>query len=143
MVERPDAFMDKLSKTQRSALMARVRSKDTSPERIVRRALTNLGVRYRLNGKDILGRPDIVFKGRRRVIFVHGCFWHQHAKCRRAKRPTTRVEFWSRKLDGNVQRDKRTVKSLRAQGWSVLILWECQLSNVAALKKRLSGFLAI
>lgn len=123
--------------------MARVRGKDTIPERIVRRALTDLGVRYRLNGRGILGKPDIVFKGRRRVIFVHGCFWHQHAKCRRAKRPATRAEFWTRKLDGNVLRDKRTVRLLKAQGWRVLVLWECQLSNATALRKKLSNFLAL
>lgn len=123
--------------------MARVGSKNTNPEKIVRRALTELGVRYRLNGSAMLGKPDIVFKGRKRVIFVHGCFWHQHAKCRRAKRPTTRVEFWSNKLDRNIDRDKRIARTLRAQGWKVLVLWECRLLNGAALKKRLNAFLAL
>lgn len=135
--------MDRLSKAQRSALMARVRGKDTTPERMVRRALTHLGVRYRLHCTDIPGKPDIVLRGRRRVIFVHGCFWHQHAKCRRATRPATRVAFWSRKLDDNIRRDKRIVRQLRAEGWNVLILWGCQLSNAEMLGKRLSAFLAL
>jgi DNA mismatch endonuclease, patch repair protein len=134
--------LDRISKAQRSALMARVRVKDTKPEKIVRRALTDIGFRYRLNGDDILGRPDIVFKGRRRVIFVHGCFWHQHRNCRRAKRPETRAEFWSKKLDGNIKRDKRITRCLKAQGWKVLVLWECRLSNVAALRRKLAAFLA-
>lgn len=134
--------MDKLSAAQRSALMSRVRGRDTSPERIVRRALSDLGIRYRLNSKDVLGKPDIVFKGRKRVIFVHGCFWHQHPKCHRAKRPATRSEFWSRKLDGNIRRDKRIVRVLRAEGWNVLILWECQLVDPERLKRKLRTFLA-
>lgn len=135
--------MDQLSKAQRSALMARVRAKDTIPERIVRRALTDLKVRYRLNGPGIPGKPDIVFKGRKRVIFVHGCFWHQHARCRRAKRPATRLAFWSQKLDGNIRRDKRMVRALRAEGWSVLTLWECQLSDPEALRRKLRTFLGL
>ncbi|WP_316187723.1 MULTISPECIES: very short patch repair endonuclease [unclassified Bradyrhizobium] len=134
--------MDKLSAAERSALMSRVRGRDTSPERIVRRALTDLGIRYQLNSKDVLGKPDIVFKGRRRVIFVHGCFWHQHPKCRRAKRPATRSEFWSQKLDDNIRRDRRIVRTLRAEGWSVLILWECQLRDPERLKRKLNAFLA-
>jgi DNA mismatch endonuclease, patch repair protein len=135
--------MDRLSAAERSALMSRVRGRDTNPERIVRRALTDLGIRYRLSPKDVLGKPDIVFKGRRRVIFVHGCFWHQHPKCRRAKRPATRREFWSQKLDGNVRRDGRIVRTLRAEGWNVLILWECQLLDPEKLKRKLSAFLAL
>lgn len=134
--------MDKLSAAERSALMSRVQRRNTAPERIVRTALTDLGIRYRLNSKDILGKPDIVFKGRRRVIFVHGCFWHQHSKCPRAKRPATRSEFWSRKLDSNMQRDRRIVRTLRAEGWSVLILWECQLVDPKRLKRKLRAFLA-
>jgi DNA mismatch endonuclease, patch repair protein len=135
--------MDRLSAAERSALMSRVRGRDTNPERIVRRALTDLGIRYRLSPKDVLGKPDIVFKGRRRVIFVHGCFWHQHPKCRRAKRPATRREFWSQKLDGNVRRDRRIIRTLRAEGWNVLILWECQLLDPEKLKRKLSAFLAL
>jgi DNA mismatch endonuclease (patch repair protein) len=123
--------------------MARVRGKHTTPEKIVRRALTDLRARYRLNPADIPGKPDIVFKGRRKAIFVHGCFWHQHAKCPRAKRPATRVAFWSPKLDGNIRRDKRIVRSLRAEGWSVLILWECQLSDMEALREKLSVFIGL
>lgn len=133
--------MDKLSVSKRSALMSRVRRRDTSPELIVRKALSDLGFRYRLNSKDVLGKPDIVFKSRKRAIFVHGCFWHQHPKCRRAKRPATRSEFWSQKLDGNVMRDRRIVRTLRADGWGVLILWECQLADPERLKRKLHAFL--
>lgn len=143
MPKRGCGALDRLSKVQRSALMARVRGKDTKPERIVRRALTEMGVRYRLNGGDIVGKPDIIFKGKRRLIFVHGCFWHQHPKCRRAKRPQTRVAFWSRKLDGNISRDRQTARHLRAEGWKLLILWECELSNVDTLRRRLRTFLGI
>jgi DNA mismatch endonuclease (patch repair protein) len=123
--------------------MARVRGKDTNPERTVRRALTSLRVRYRLNSTNIPGKPDIVFKTRARVIFVHGCFWHQHAKCRRAKLPATKHAFWSRKLSGNVRRDKKIARQLRAAGWKVLILWECQLSDGEALRMKLSAFLGL
>ena len=135
--------MDRLSKAQRSALMARVRGKNTKPERIVRRALTEMGVRYRLNGGDIAGKPDIVFRGKRRLIFVHGCFWHQHLKCRRAKRPQTRVAFWSKKLDRNISRDRQTARYLRAEGWKLLVIWECELSDMKALRRKLRTFLGI
>jgi DNA mismatch endonuclease Vsr len=134
--------LDKLTATERSALMSRVRGKDTSPEKIVRRALIDLGIRYRLNSRDVLGKPDIVFKSRRQAIFVHGCFWHQHPKCPRAKRPATRSEFWSQKLDGNIRRDRRVVRTLRAEGWKVLILWECQLLDPAKVNRKLRSFLA-
>jgi DNA mismatch endonuclease, patch repair protein len=121
--------------------MARVRGKDTKPEKIVRRTLTEMGVRYRLNSSAIVGKPDIVFKGRRRLIFVHGCFWHQHRNCRRATRPQTRIEFWSKKLDGNMRRDQDNRRRLKAEGWKVLVLWECQLANSTALRRRLRAFL--
>lgn len=123
--------------------MARVRGKDTKPERAVRRALTEMGVRYRLNGGDIAGKPDIVFKGKRRLIFVHGCFWHQHPGCRRAKRPQTRVAFWSKKLDRNISRDRQIARYLRGEGWKLLVLWECELSDAEALRRKLRTFLGI
>lgn len=123
--------------------MARVRHKDTSPEMIVRRLLHRLGYRYRLHGSKLPGKPDLVFAGRRKVIFVHGCFWHQHedARCTRRRRPTSNTAYWEGKLDRNVARDKVAVEQLTAAGWQPLIVWECETKDQAALMKRLSSFL--
>src|SRR5689334_17982921 len=107
--------------------MAAVRGKNTKPELIVRRLLHALGYRYRLHAKDLPGRPDIVFRKRRCVIFVDGCFWHQHSNCPVSHMPASRPEFWQRKLEGNKLRDRRIRKELSLTGWNVLTLWECEL----------------
>ncbi len=121
--------------------MARIRKVDTKPEMLVRRMLHGLGYRYRLHRRDLPGNPDIVFASRRRVIFVHGCFWHQH-NCRLgAKQPRTRPEYWLPKLQRNKDRDTRNLKALRALKWKTLIIWECELSNAAMLERRLRKFL--
>lgn len=130
--------MDTLSPAERSERMSRVRNKDTKPEWIVRKALTRLGFRYRLQGKAP-GRPDIVFKGRRKAIFVHGCFWHQHPGC--GRKPKSRLEFWLPKLEANRKRDLENERKLREQGWTYLVIWECELKDVAALESRLKSFL--
>ena len=121
--------MDTLTKAQRSAVMSRVRSKDSRPEMFVRRLVFALGYRYRLHVSGIPGRPDLVFRGRRKVIFVHGCFWHRHASCALARLPKSRLEFWLPKLDANRRRDRKNVRSLRRKGWSVLTIWECDLGD--------------
>ena len=133
--------MDRLSKVQRSALMARVRGKDTKPERIVRGALTKMGVRYRLNGGDIAGKPDIVFRGKRRLIFVHGCFWHGHKGCKVANKPKSRTDFWLAKFDRNRTRDAKNLKALSSSGWRVFTVWECETKNTELLASRLVRFL--
>ena len=109
----------------RSRMMAGIKGKNTKPEMLVRRTLFSKGYRYRLHGSDLAGAPDIVMKNRKVAIFVHGCFWHMHQGCRLAKLPATRPEFWANKLATNVARDQRNIAALRAQGWRVLIVWEC------------------
>ena len=121
--------------------MSLVRSKNTRPEMVVRSLVHSLGYRFRLHRRDLPGTPDLVFPARRRVIFVHGCFWHQHACPAGARMPRTRVEFWRAKLEGNVVRDRRAVSALRRSGWRVLTLWECQLKDRARLAGRLVAFL--
>lgn len=133
--------MDSLSPNERSAVMARVRSKNSRPELFVRKIVFALGYRYRLHAGDLPGRPDLVFRNRRKVIFVHGCFWHRHAACALARLPKSRVEFWATKLEGNKQRDQRNQKALVKQGWKVLTIWECQLKKVQRLESTLRRFL--
>ena len=132
---------DRLTPQQRSALMARVRGKDSAPELVVRRLLHAMGWRYRLHAGDVPGKPDIVVRGRRRAIFVHGCFWHRHEGCRRATMPATRVEFWTAKFAANVERDRRVFEALRLAGWNVLVVWECELKDREALAVRLNTFM--
>lgn len=112
----------------RSEVMARVRCKDTRPEMAVRRALWASGLRYRLHDKRLPGRPDIVFPSRRAVVFVHGCFWHGHEGCPRHRIPKTRVEWWTAKINRNNERDTETQAALEASGWTVIVLWECEIS---------------
>ncbi|BDA85504.1 very short patch repair endonuclease [Aureimonas sp. SA4125] len=127
----------------RSRQMALVRGKDTKPEMAVRRLAHALGYRFRLHRKDLPGRPDLVFPSRRAAVLVHGCFWHRHddQECRLARLPKSRPEFWIPKLEGNRQRDFRNVAALEAAGWRVLMVWECQLRDTAALADRLKDFL--
>jgi len=123
--------------------MSRIRSRDTKPEMVVRRMLHRLGYRYRLHAKDLPGRPDIVFGKRRKVVFIHGCFWHRHADpcCKLARLPKTRLDFWLPKLESNVDRDKRHERALYEQGWGALIVWECDLRNSEQLENKLREFL--
>jgi DNA mismatch endonuclease (patch repair protein) len=133
----PDAF----SKVKRSNIMSRVRGQDTKPELLVRRILHGLGYRFRLHRRDLPGSPDIVLPRYRKVVFVHGCFWHGHEDCPRAVRPMSNVEFWNRKLDGNKRRDLETQHQLTGQGWGVLVVWQCQTKNADSLRRRLQTFL--
>ncbi|WP_167089332.1 very short patch repair endonuclease [Parvibaculum indicum] len=131
---------------ERSAQMARVRSKNTKPELVVRKLAHSLGYRYRLNRRDLPGTPDLVFPRLKKIIFVHGCFWHQHkdANCWRSRIPKTRQDFWIPKLQGNVARDTRSQDELRRMGWDVLVVWECETtpSQIDKLKETISDFLS-
>lgn len=121
----------------RSAQMAKVKNRDTKPEMRVRRALHAAGLRYRLHAKDLPGKPDIVLRSRRIAIFVHGCFWHRHPEpqCKLARMPKSRVDFWQAKLEANRERDLRHDKALRAAGWDVQTIWECELGGDTALER--------
>ncbi len=130
--------MDTFSKTERSDIMRKVRSKDTSPERKVRSLLHRLGFRFRLHRKDLPGNPDIVLPKHNAVIFVHGCFWHRHPGCSRATTPATRREYWLPKFDRTVRRDAENQAALRRLGWKVVVVWECELRDVEDMEIRLS-----
>ena len=125
----------------RSELMRRVRGKDTTPERAVRRVAHALGYRFRLHRRDLPGTPDLVFPRLRRAIFVHGCFWHRHEGCVRTTTPKTRAAYWREKFEQNLRRDRRNLAALRRLGWSVLVVWECQTFERTELLARLSRFL--
>jgi DNA mismatch endonuclease (patch repair protein) len=129
--------MDTLSKAERSALMARVKSRNSLPELKVRSMAHRLGYRFRLHRRDLPGTPDIVFPKWKTVIFVHGCFWHRHSGCRLASNPKSNVPFWANKFSQNVERDRRIAKALRRQGWRVKVVWECQTRRDAELEKSL------
>ena len=126
----------------RSALMARIGPKNSKPEMVVRRLLHALGYRFRLHAKDLPGRPDIVFRSKKKAIFVHGCFWHRHPGCKKTTTPKTRVEFWTEKFERNVARDQLKETALRETGWQVLIVWECETESVDTLFAKLISELA-
>ncbi len=121
--------------------MAKVKNRNTKPEQIVKSVLTDLGIRYRLNYKKLPCKPDLVFPGRRKVIFVHGCFWHGHEACKRSKLPETNYSFWKTKIEKNIDRDQFNQDALAILGWDSLIIWQCQLKNMNNLKIRLENFL--
>ncbi|MBC7912040.1 MAG: DNA mismatch endonuclease Vsr [Pyrinomonadaceae bacterium] len=121
--------MDVYNAKTRSAVMRAVKSRNTKPEIKVRQLLHRAGYRFRLHRKDLPGKPDIVFPGKRVAIFVHGCFWHQHAGCSYADRPSSNSEYWTKKLNRNVERDKANLAALEKAGWKILILWECEIRN--------------
>lgn len=133
--------VDSLSPTERSEIMARVRSKNSRPELFVRKLVFALGYRYRLHAKDLPGHPDLAFRKLHRVIFVHGCFWHRHAACALARLPKSRLDFWLPKLEGNKKRDEKNKKALLRDAWKVLTIWECQLKSPERLTGRIRRFL--
>ncbi len=133
---------DVFTPEQRSAVMRRVKGRDTTPERKVRALLTRLGARYRLNRKDLPGKPDIVLAGRRLAIFVHGCFWHGHDCARGARMPKANAEYWRGKIGRNVARDVRVRDELEASGWRPVVIWECELKDEQALERRIRNMLA-
>ncbi len=135
--------MDTVSKEVRSRNMSAIRSKNTNPETVVRSLLFALGYRYRLHRKDLPGKPDIILKKHNTVIFVHGCFWHQHKECKRANIPKSNKKYWIPKLERNVERDKINKRELNRLGWNVITIWECETKDsgkiTAELKKKLNG----
>ena len=134
--------MDTVDKTARSQMMGRIRGKNTKPELAVRRVAHALGFRFRLHRRDLPGSPDLVFPGKHKVVFVHGCFWHRHAGCRFAYVPKSNIEFWLRKFERNIARDRDAVEALRSEGWDPLIIWECETIDQELIAKRLSEHLA-
>jgi DNA mismatch endonuclease, patch repair protein len=134
---------DTLSPRERSKRMSLVRGKHTTPELIVRKLVHSMGYRYALHRTDLPGRPDVVFPSRRKAIFVHGCFWHRHRskRCKLARLPKTRLDFWLAKLESNRLRDQRKQRALRLAGWKFLVVWECQLSHTEQLENKLRRFL--
>lgn len=133
--------MDTVSPQRRSEIMARVRSRDTAPELIVRRLVHGMGYRYRLHQRNLPGCPDLVFAARRKAIFVHGCFWHRHSRCALARLPKSRKKFWIEKLEANRLRDSRNLRALRREGWKVLTVWECQIERAEEVKEKIRRFL--
>lgn len=133
-------MIDHVSKEKRSDIMKRIRGKDTAPELMVRKLIYSLGYRYRLHVKELPGKPDLVFLGRKKIIFVHGCFWHGH-NCKKGKPPKTNFDYWLPKLNENQARDARNQTLLESMGWQVLVLWQCEINDTDSLKKIITNFL--
>jgi DNA mismatch endonuclease (patch repair protein) len=134
--------MDTMSQAQRSERMSRIRAKDTEPELRVRSLVHRMGYRFRLHGAKLPGKPDMVFPSRRKVIFIHGCFWHRHpAQCTLARLPKSRMEFWGPKLEANRLRDQRNRRALTKLGWKSLVIWECQLAKMDQVAAKIAKFL--
>lgn len=132
---------DPLSPEERSERMRRIRQADTKPEMVVRRIVHGLGYRYGLHSRSLPGCPDLVFRSRKKIILVHGCFWHQHKNCHQYRMPRSKLEFWLPKLEGNKRRDLANQKKLAYLGWHILVIWECQLNKPKVLERRIKGFL--
>jgi DNA mismatch endonuclease (patch repair protein) len=132
---------DHLTKKERSWNMSRIRSRDTAPEKIVRKILTELGLRYRLHVKQLPGNPDIIIKKNKTAIFINGCFWHQHKGCKRKTMPKGNRNYWKPKLKRNVAKQEADIKELRKDDWKVGIVWECEARSEAKLKKKLQKIL--
>ena len=132
--------MDKVSPEKRSWTMGRVKAQDTGPEKLVRSLLHRMGYRFRLQRSDLPGKPDIVLPKFKTALFVHGCFWHRHPGCKRATTPASNTAYWDGKFGRTVLHDAKNQKELEALGWRVLIVWECELKNLPALRTRLSNY---
>ena len=132
---------DIFPKEKRSGIMSRVKGVNTGPELTVRSLIHRMGFRFRLHRRDLPGAPDIVLPRLKKVVLVHGCFWHGHRRCRRSGRPQTNIAFWETKLDRNIIRDKRNLRDFRKLGWNVLVIWQCQIGNPAILEKTIHAFL--
>lgn len=132
---------DLYSPEKRSQIMGRIKAKDTKPEKIVRSLLHAMGYRFRIHVGELPGKPDIVFSKKKKVIFVHGCFWHYHQECKRAKLPSTNTGFWRSKLIKNKARDELITTKLEKSGWQVLTIWQCQISDRVRLQNDLISFL--
>jgi DNA mismatch endonuclease, patch repair protein len=135
-------LVDYLTPEDRSVLMSKIRGKHTRPEMVVRSVVYSLGYRYRLHCRDLPGTPDIVFRRLRKIIFIHGCFWHRHKRCPQAYTPKSRQAFWRKKFRGTRLRDRRHLIQLKKDGWDVLIIWECELDSIKSASSKIKGFLA-
>jgi DNA mismatch endonuclease (patch repair protein) len=135
--------MDHVTQEKRSWLMSRVSSKNTKPEIAVRRLLHSLGYRFRIHYKSLRGTPDIVFTKRKKIVFIHGCFWHGHDGCRYAKLPASRTAFWAEKMARNRERDQQVYEALERQGWKLMIVWQCELKRKDELIEKLVKFLGM
>jgi DNA mismatch endonuclease (patch repair protein) len=133
--------VDKLSKAERSENMRRIRSRNMKPELIVRSLTHRLGYRFRLHRKDLPGKPDLVFASRMKVIFVHGCFWHQHEGCIDSRLPKTNADYWHPKLRRNVERDAASIRALQTAKWRSLVIWECETKDEQRVAKKINRFL--
>jgi DNA mismatch endonuclease (patch repair protein) len=133
---------DLVSASVRSRIMSSVKQRHTKPEMVVRSLLHRLGYRFRLHQKDLPGSPDIVLAKYRTAIFVHGCFWHQHENCGKSRRPSSNQEYWNKKLDENISRDKRKEDELSQLGWRVAIVWQCETTNIESLSENLKNLLS-
>lgn len=131
---------DPLSPFQRSERMSRIKDRDTKPEIFVRRLIFNAGYRYRINVKKLPGSPDVVFKSKKKIIFIHGCFWHQHG-CNNYRMPHSKLDYWLPKLKRNVERDKDNIARLKEEGWSILVIWECEIINSIQISEKIISFL--
>jgi DNA mismatch endonuclease (patch repair protein) len=136
-----EAGMDTIDPGRRSENMRQIKSRDTRPELLVRGLAHSLGYRFRLHRRDLPGSPDLVFVRLCKIIFVHGCFWHQHSKCAGGRLPRSRKAYWRAKFLRNTRRDKTVMKELRRLGWSVLVIWECETLNQSRVKRRIDRFL--
>jgi DNA mismatch endonuclease (patch repair protein) len=137
------AVVDSISPAARSANMAVIRPAGMAPERMVRSLVHKMGYRFRLHGKDLPGKPDLVFPSRKKVIFVHGCFWRRHGvkPCRIWRAPKSNLAYWRPKLDGNKLRDKANMADLKKMGWGALVIWECQMGDMGAMERKIRKFL--
>ena len=135
--------MDTFTEKERSRIMAKIRFKDTKPEKVIRSLVHRIGYRFRLHRSDLPGKPDLVFPGRKKVIFVHGCFWHGHTCKRGGRQPKSNVEYWSAKIGKNRKRDSEHRKAYKKIGWQGLTIWECQIKkdNLENLEKKIVKFL--
>ena len=136
-------MVDSVTPRRRSEIMSNIRAKGMKPEMAVRRLVHSMGYRYRLHRKNLPGKPDLSFAGRRKVIFVHGCFWHQHENedCKISRRPKSNRDYWLPKLERNAQRDREHQETLHSLGWKTLVIWECEVQAIDELAKRIRQFL--
>ncbi len=134
---------NRVSEEKRSWIMSRVKGRDTNPERLVRSLLHRMGYRFRVHRKDLPGTPDIVLPRYRKIIFVHGCFWHQHPGCPKSKRPASNREFWDRKFENTITRDQRNIAQLKELGWDTLIIWQCETRDRESLRIKINRYLTL
>ncbi|WP_213378867.1 very short patch repair endonuclease [Allochromatium tepidum] len=132
---------DRFTPQERSRIMSLVKGRDTKPEKVVRSLLHAMGYRFRLHRNELPGKPDIVLPKYRKAIFIHGCFWHGHAGCRRAARPESNADFWNKKIDENMARDKKAQAELKNSGWDLLVIWQCEMKDLEKLRRNLNQFI--